>query len=41
MDDCEICDGTGWIEDMGDGDNFEWDVIGYRRCPCNEVYTYE
>lgn len=33
MDDCETCGGEGVIEVMGDGDNFEWDVIGYKPCP--------
>ena len=29
---CTLCDGTGRIEVMGDGANFEWDVIGHREC---------
>lgn len=34
---CERCDGDGYIEIMGDGDNFECDVIGHKACPdCNE-----
>jgi hypothetical protein len=31
---CAKCDGTGYIEIMGDGENFEWDVIGTK--PCSE-----
>ena len=30
---CESCDGDGFIEVMGDGDNFEYDVIGTKPCP--------
>lgn len=34
---CEHCGGANGehqpIEVMGDGDNFEWDVVGYKRCP--------
>lgn len=33
---CERCEDTGLIEIMGDGDNFEWDVIGHKRCKCQE-----
>lgn len=34
---CEICNGDGYIEKIGDGDNFECDVVGIKRCPeCNE-----
>jgi hypothetical protein len=31
---CEVCNGTGIVEIMGDGPNFEWDVIGTRPCAC-------
>jgi hypothetical protein len=31
---CEKCGGDGYIEIMGDGENFEWDVIGTK--PCSE-----
>ena len=31
---CEVCGGDGFVEVMGDGDNFEWDVIG--TTPCTE-----
>lgn len=30
---CETCGGDGLIEIMGDGANFEWDVIGHKPCP--------
>lgn len=30
---CESCNGDGFIEIMGDGDNFECDVIGTKPCP--------
>ena len=34
---CEHCGGVDGehepIEVMGDGANFEWDVIGHKRCP--------
>lgn len=30
---CPTCDGDGVIEIMGDGANFEWDVIAYKPCP--------
>lgn len=33
---CERCQDTGFVEEMGDGENFEWDVIGHSRCSCNE-----
>lgn len=33
---CELCNDTGVIEVMGDGDNFEWDVIGTKPCICTE-----
>lgn len=29
---CEKCGDTGWAEIMGDGPNFEWDVIDVRPC---------
>lgn len=29
---CEKCSGTGVIEIMGDGANFEWDVIDTKPC---------
>lgn len=32
MYDCEDCKDTGAIEVMGDGDNFEYDVVGIKRC---------
>lgn len=28
------CDGSGFIEIMGDGANFEWDVIDVKPCSC-------
>ncbi len=31
---CTLCGGTGEIEIMGDGPNFEWDVIRTERCEC-------
>lgn len=30
---CDLCNGEGLIEIMGDGVNFEWDVIGTKPCP--------
>ena len=30
---CETCNGDGYVEEMGDGANFEWDVIGTKPCP--------
>lgn len=30
---CSYCNGDGFIEIMGDGDNFECDVIGTKPCP--------
>ena len=33
---CEKCGDTGVIEIIGDGDNFEVDVIGVKRCPCQD-----
>ncbi len=30
---CETCGGDGFIEEMGDGDNFEYDVIATHPCP--------
>ena len=36
--DCEYCGGTGQIEIMGDGPNFEVDVVGYKQCEeCNDT----
>lgn len=32
---CIHCGGTGVIEVMGDGPNFEWDVIAEKPCWCN------
>lgn len=33
---CLVCEGEGLIEEYGDGENFEWDVIGTHPCPgCN------
>ena len=29
---CEKCNGTGYIEIMGDGENFEWDVVDTKPC---------
>lgn len=29
---CEECNGEGFVEEMGDGENFENDVIGTRNC---------
>lgn len=37
---CETCGGDGFIEIMGDGENFEWDVIDTKPCPnCSGVDT--
>jgi hypothetical protein len=30
---CEVCGGDGFIEEYGDGDNFEYDVIAEHPCP--------
>ena len=30
---CNTCQDDGQIEVIGDGDNFECDVIGYKPCP--------
>ncbi|MDZ4241132.1 MAG: hypothetical protein U1D31_03375 [Patescibacteria group bacterium] len=30
--DCQFCAGEGIIEIMGDGDNFEWDVVETKPC---------
>lgn len=30
---CERCGGDGYIEIMGDGENFEWDVVDTKPCP--------
>lgn len=38
---CEICNDTGLEEVMGDGDNFEWDVIGHKLCRCKRDKDYE
>ncbi len=36
--DCDLCDGTGEVEIMGDGDNFEYDVVDRKPCPkCNLI----
>lgn len=29
---CEHCNDTGEIEIMGDGANFEWDVVDVKKC---------
>ncbi len=34
---CERCKGTGEIEIMGDGENFEWDVVGIKTCECIKI----
>lgn len=31
---CKICNDTGEIEIMGDGANFEWDVVDVKKCGC-------
>lgn len=31
---CEKCNDSGMIEIMGDGANFEWDVVDMRTCSC-------
>lgn len=31
--DCQTCGGDGIIEEMGDGENFEYDVIAEHQCP--------
>lgn len=34
---CDTCNDDGYVEIMGDGDNFEYDVIGTKPCPdCND-----
>lgn len=34
---CDNCNDEGFVEEMGDGDNFECDVVGVKRCPeCND-----
>lgn len=33
---CQICKDTGFIEIMGDGDNFEVDVVATKRCGCQD-----
>ena len=34
---CLRCNGKRVVEEMGDGANFEWDVIGNKKCPlCSE-----
>lgn len=33
---CDVCKDTGEIEIMGDGDNFENDVVGIRKCDCQQ-----
>jgi hypothetical protein len=30
---CNRCDGDGYVEVMGDGPNFEWDVVDHKPCP--------
>ena len=30
---CELCNGDGYIEELGDGANFEVDVIATHPCP--------
>ena len=30
---CKLCMGTNRVEDTGDGDGFEVDLVGYKRCP--------
>jgi hypothetical protein len=33
---CENCGGDGYVEIMGDGEHFEWDCIGTKKClDCN------
>lgn len=33
---CLVCEGDGFVEEYGDGEHFEWDVIGMHPCPgCN------
>lgn len=36
---CELCGGDGFIEEMGDGENFEYDVIAEHPCPngCEKI----
>lgn len=31
---CSICKDEGRVEVMGDGANFEWDVVGFKTCEC-------
>lgn len=37
---CEKCNDTGFleVEIMGDGENFEWDVIGHKTVSCDECF---
>lgn len=30
---CFKCGGEGRIEIFGDGEHFEYDVVGYKQCP--------
>jgi len=36
---CDLCGGDGIIEEYGDGENFEYDVIAEHPCPngCKRV----
>jgi hypothetical protein len=31
---CEKCNGTGEVEVYGGGENFDWDVVGIKKCDC-------
>ena len=33
---CDLCQDQGFVEIMGEGEGFEWDVIGTKECECNE-----
>jgi len=37
---CEKCHGTGFFETeiYGDGNNFEWGVIGTQTCHCDNCF---
>ena len=38
---CEYCDGDGTIEVLGDGENFEVDVIDHKVCSHCQGLGYE
>ena len=40
MSTCKKCKGTGMIDIMGDGGNFEWDVVDEKVCAGCEGLGY-